>query len=135
MNNFATCNNYDGGDCIPPNVKKFQNCPFNPELIGDGICQAQFNTPDCNFDGGDCSECTTISGSVQENPLNFVPDSKCEFPFIFRGQTYKTCVPIQKQKGKSFCSVEVDDEGKHKKNRGGICGPSCPLPRKDKPWQ
>ena len=122
MNNAATCNNYDGGDCIPPNVTKHQTCPFNPEFIGDGTCQTLFNTPDCDYDGGDCPECMTISGSV--------PDAKCVFPFIFRGETYTTCLQAQKgkQKGKYICAVEVDDNGNFKKGRGGICGPSCPLP-------
>ena len=54
FNNFPSCENYDGGDCRPPNIKHMPECPYNPELIGDGICLDHFNNTDCHYDMGDC---------------------------------------------------------------------------------
>ena len=71
-NDFAFCD-YDGGDCrttttttttpsgITEKVKfdiqiyfdPFQGC-LKPLWVGDGYCDDQTNTPQCNFDGGDC---------------------------------------------------------------------------------
>lgn len=58
---FSSSSNYYV-DCLPP-----QNDGFNysacdvelPHLLGDGNCESmyfrpKYNTPECNFDGGDC---------------------------------------------------------------------------------
>lgn len=44
----------DGGDCTEFNII-FPNCKL-PEAyhVGDGICQPEFNIPECSFDDGDC---------------------------------------------------------------------------------
>ncbi len=36
-----------------------QICPtFCADWAGDGACDADCNNPECNFDGGDCVECS-----------------------------------------------------------------------------
>ena len=43
-NNFSSCGNYDGGDCRPPNIAEWPNCPHNPELILNGVCNDHLKT-------------------------------------------------------------------------------------------
>jgi len=44
----------DNGDCINFNIR-FPSCKVQePELIGDGSCQQEYNNQICGFDGGDC---------------------------------------------------------------------------------
>ncbi|CAM9907104.1 unnamed protein product [Pylaiella littoralis] len=89
-NNIAECG-YDGGDCCEctcedrPNQKCGQNGGYtciDPEAacvnddditvdmidlcqdvggIGDGYCDQNNNKPECNYDGGDCCECTCVA--------------------------------------------------------------------------
>ena len=54
INNFETCQVYDGDDCRPPNITDWPECPHNPKFIGDGICDAHLNSKECNIDGSDC---------------------------------------------------------------------------------
>ena len=54
INNFETCSDYDDGDCHPPNITDWQNCPHNPKFIGDGICDDHLFKAACTFDGFDC---------------------------------------------------------------------------------
>ena len=55
VNNFFTCYNYDGGDCRPPNIIEWPNCPHNPALIGDGSCDSRLKTKsECGYDFPDC---------------------------------------------------------------------------------
>ena len=68
--NNANCN-YDGGDCCWENVntefcsecvcKIQQTCAFLLDtnvdyyyLLGDGVCDDEYNNPDCLYDGLDC---------------------------------------------------------------------------------
>ena len=71
QNNFLTCNNHDGGDCRPPNIKQWPNCSYNPEFIGDGICLDHFKTkPECNYDAPDCCPNRESVGNGECNPEN-----------------------------------------------------------------
>ena len=39
-------------------------------LVGDGHCNDEMNTAECNFDGGDCcGHCETISVTLENNAL------------------------------------------------------------------
>eukprot|EP00903_Cladosiphon_okamuranus_P014629 g13565.t1 len=61
------CNELTGYACIDPaapcvdddgvTVEMLENCD-NPLSIGNGWCDIGNNTPECNYDGGDCCECT-----------------------------------------------------------------------------
>ena len=33
--------------------ENLENC-FNPDWVGDGWCDDGVNTPECNYDNGDC---------------------------------------------------------------------------------
>ena len=33
-------------------------CQIQVETIGNGYCDLENNKPECNYDGGDCCECT-----------------------------------------------------------------------------
>ena len=71
QNNFPSCNNHDGGDCRPQNIKQWPNCPYNPEFIGDGICLDHFKTkPECNYDALDCCPNPESVGDGECNPEN-----------------------------------------------------------------
>ena len=156
VNNFPTCQNYDGGDCRPPNITDWPECPHNPALIGDGTCDDHLkikvecnhdypdcceyyesvgngecdytsHTSECNFDGGDCSECMTNGGAS--------PNTKCIFPFIFNRQSINTCTKIDGS-DIAWCSTLVDDNGNHVGEQGkwGNCGPGCPIPPDNSTW-
>ena len=57
FNNSPLCSKYDGGDCQPPNIEDWPECPHNPKFIGDGTCDDHLkNRVECNYDGGDCCE-------------------------------------------------------------------------------
>ena len=72
FNNFENCNNYDEGDCRPPNMYEFSNCSYNPVYIGDSNCFNHFNNSDCGFDGGDCCD-TALNGNGICDPFNNFP--------------------------------------------------------------
>ena len=56
VNNIPTCSYYDAGDCRPPNITDWPECPHNPEFIGDGTCNDHLKTKaECNFDSHDCA--------------------------------------------------------------------------------
>ena len=65
VNNFVTCENYDGGDCRPPNITDWPKCPHNPALIGDGTCDSHLGKAECNFDGFDCCAGPELIGNGQ----------------------------------------------------------------------
>ena len=55
INNFETCQVYDGDDCPPPDVTDWLECPHNPKFIGDGTCDDHLRyKAECNNDGSDC---------------------------------------------------------------------------------
>ena len=57
INNFETCQVYDGDDCRLPNITDWPECPHNPKFIGDGTCDYHLtHKAECNFDGSDCSK-------------------------------------------------------------------------------
>ena len=63
--NIPGCN-YDGGDCCGHNVnvdhcsqcncyyKEICDAGVTNNLVGDGYCDDETNTPACDYDGGDC---------------------------------------------------------------------------------
>ena len=73
VNNFPSCGNYDGGDCRPPNITDWLECPHNPELIGDGKCDEHLKTKiECNHDSGDCCTNELIGNKVCDDFNNFL---------------------------------------------------------------
>ena len=62
QNNFSSCFNFDGGDCL-------SNGQCNESLIGDGKCDQINIHANCFFDGGDC--CTEpLSGNGKCDDVN-----------------------------------------------------------------
>lgn len=56
---FSLACGFDGGDCSSFNPKydpaNYANCQTDePQRIGDSICDVEYNTPDCFWDGADC---------------------------------------------------------------------------------
>lgn len=50
------------------------------------------------------------SGKTCANPSSFVdsgPDSVCQFPFVFRGQTYDECTIVGDSRERPWCSTKV----------------------------
>ena len=49
----------------------FGDCCSNFELVGNGICNDEANYPECNYDGGDCclSNVDTTKGIYDRLPL------------------------------------------------------------------
>ena len=71
FNNFPMCENYDGGDCRPPNITEWPECPHNPLLIGDGKCNSHLeNKAECNNDAPDCCPNNDLVGDAECNPEN-----------------------------------------------------------------
>ncbi len=54
QHNTLGCN-YDDGDCLLFNALNPKCAADRPYLVGDGSCDEEYNTPECKFDGGDCS--------------------------------------------------------------------------------
>ena len=105
-NNFFSCGNYDGGDCIPPNVKRKPNCPYNPEYIGDSNCLSHYNITGCEFDGGDCCVQSMIGDRVCQGYNNFETCDKydggdCMAPGNFKENV--ECPHHQKFIGDGIC--------------------------------
>ena len=63
--------------------------------------------------------CKTVSGPK--------PNSNCSFPFQFGDITYNSCTKILNTYNdtKAWCSVMVDNSGKHVVGEWGYCEPSC----------
>ena len=57
LNNFESCGDYDGGDCIGPSFKNINwpKRPYNEVYIGNGECDQYMNKLVCNYDGEDCN--------------------------------------------------------------------------------
>ena len=71
----------------------------------------------------DLKTCTIVGGPVK--------GSKCVFPFIFGGVTYKSCIEWTfggQPEGTLWCSTKVDESGVHVSGGGnyGFCGEDCP---------
>ena len=62
--------------------------------------------------------CTTVGGPS--------PNLPCIFPFKHNGVTYNSCTTATL--GKSWCSTETHEDGRHKQGQGkyGLCSPTCP---------
>ena len=65
------CENYDGGDCRPPNITEWPECSYHPVLIGDGTCDDHLKSkPECNYDAPDCCPNRESVGDGECNPEN-----------------------------------------------------------------
>ena len=72
VNNFSSCGNYDGGDCRPPNISEWPECPHNPSFIGDGKCDNHLKTKaECNYDSEDCCDLSLIGNKKCDSLNNF----------------------------------------------------------------
>ena len=49
-------------------------------------------------------------------------NQNCQFPFIYRGESYADCTPVDND-GVGWCSVRVDQAGNHQSGYWGNCGP------------
>lgn len=98
------------------------DCPQNPSLIGDSVCDYANHNTECNFDGGDCSQCMTNAGAS--------PNSKCIFPVIYQGKIFTSCTRFDDPDDVPWCSTLVDENGRHVSHQGkwGYCGSRCPIP-------
>ncbi len=38
--------------------------PGGASIVGNGLCDAQYNIPECNFDGGDCCAKTCVPSNL-----------------------------------------------------------------------
>ena len=65
--------------------------------------------------------CKTVSGPR--------PGRGCRFPFQFQGTVYRECTDVTDTPGRYWCSVEVDENGRHVSGQWGYCSPDCPRPR------
>ena len=102
----------------------YPDCCEHSETVGNGECDYESHTGECNFDGGDCSECMINGGPS--------PNTKCIFPFKFSGLTRYSCIwdSSAYTNNKSWCSTLVNESGKHVGGQGKWvnCGPGCPIP-------
>ena len=60
--------------------------------------------------------CGTKDGPVANKP--------CVFPFKYRGTSYRKCT-TERNKGKLWCSTEVDAFGDYVKDKWGNCDSNC----------
>lgn len=81
------------------------------------------------------SQRSSYAGGTCANPASFResgPDSVCQFPFVFRGQTFTTCITDGDAAGRPWCStmVDVSDGRKHVSGGGFIhyCATPAPTP-------
>ena len=81
-------------DCIDPRIEMLSNCTDGTiPVIQDGYCDDDNNNEECGYDGGDCCECTCISGLYYEcGEDGFFcrdPNSDCVDP---RVEMYPNCI-------------------------------------------
>merc|ERR1719161_2724891 len=76
-----------------------------------------------------------VQGGTCADPASFResgPDSVCQFPFVFRGQTFTTCITAGDAAGRAWCSTKVDAaNGRAHVSGGGVihyCAPPAPTP-------
>ena len=71
-------------------VTQYDNCTGDLSWLGDGYCDISMNIPACEYDGGDCCECTCMEGSKHPCGYNgfeckdtacLNPDLQAEFPY------------------------------------------------------
>ena len=64
----AKCANFSCGwpDCTRVNSECVPTVLSNP-LVGNGVCNDETNTKECNFDGGDCcsNDCETVTVTLK----------------------------------------------------------------------
>ena len=66
---------------------------------------------------GECSsECPVEKGGCQ-----------CIFPFKFGGITHNACTLHRSQSGEPWCSLRVDDKGRHIPGSWAVCSSECPV--------
>ena len=72
-----------------PEATKYDNCNGYSSWVGDGYCDDTLNNEDCEYDGGDCCECTCVDGLTYicgqvgfqcEDPTCLDPNLLAEFP-------------------------------------------------------
>jgi hypothetical protein len=78
--NSLACVN-DGSDCSNFNLQYPECEGDNPDVIGDGMCDPEFNNVECGFDGGDCDpdylDCSTVTIS---SALALCDDLRSRYP-------------------------------------------------------
>lgn len=84
-----------------PGVGQFDNCTGIPGYISDGWCDSSNNNPSCNYDGGDCCDCTCVDGLQYECGYNgyYCLDSSC----TDSSSSYPECMEDLLLPGNGFC--------------------------------
>jgi len=82
-NCYAVCGSNGWNECVDPNAGgsgigsgtvDLSGCNVNHlDWIGDGYCdQGVYNTPECNFDGGDCCEESCVDAPIGGHECGYV---------------------------------------------------------------
>ncbi|XP_071155893.1 pappalysin-1-like [Mytilus edulis] len=73
----------------------------NKSNIADGLCQANYNTKECSWDGGDCCKSTVFDGFVLSIPSTCGKPCSCLDPNAAENRTYKHHIKASKKKSRS----------------------------------
>ncbi|CAN0519554.1 unnamed protein product, partial [Laminaria digitata] len=101
----------NGFDCRDPacpdeDQSLYPNCTGDITWLGDGFCDPDTNNLGCDYDGGDCCECTCVDGpthSCGSNGFN-CEDSTCLDPAI--AIQYRECAGNRLSIGDGLCTAE-----------------------------
>eukprot|EP00979_Chaetoceros_neogracilis_P015686 scaffold6385_cov207-Chaetoceros_neogracile.AAC.2 len=107
---------YDGSDCSTFNLQYPECEGENPDVIGDGNCDFEYNNERCGFDGFDCLnvDCRTDTGSY----CTEYPNCNADFPRYI---------------GNGDCDVGVYDTAECGFDGGDCVVPNYPDCRVDRP--
>jgi len=70
------------GNCVGQDLEAlfptFCSDVYEPERVGDNICDKEFNRESCGFDGGDCTEYNRLYPNCKADNPSTVGDGKCD---------------------------------------------------------
>lgn len=94
-----------------------QDCDADPDSLGDAYCDDEYNTPSCEYDGGDCCSCTCIDDhstySCGDYPGFTCLDPSCPDEVLEAALLYPNCTGTLELVGDHFC---------HEGNNNPSCG-------------
>lgn len=107
--------------CLPgPFSSMLDICTGTPAFIGDGPCDPSNSNLSCNYDGGDCCECTCIDGpeyTCGSNGYDCV-NAACTHPDV--RSSYPECAGDSLLWGDGFCN-EVNNNLDYGYDGGNCC--------------